>query len=89
MSRDWNAKTVRISLDLNPEEVAMLDQMVKVRKTKTRARLLRQMIRFESVLTEHKERGYLIQAIKQGQLLQFPELDVPYPQEVQLRKRSG
>jgi hypothetical protein len=79
--RDWTAKTIRVTLDLTPDEVELLDKMVKLRRTKTRARLLRQIIRFHSVLTEYKELGYLIQAIKQGHLLQFPDLDVPYPQE--------
>jgi len=84
--RDWTEPTIRVSLDLTRDELELLDRMVRLRKTKTRARLLRQIIRFHSVLTDHKERGYLIQAIKQGSLLQFPELDVPYPQEIRHKR---
>lgn len=80
--RDWDAPTTRVSLDLTPEENAELNRLVKTLKTRTRARLLRQALRFYAVLVDHKEQGYLIQAIKGGSLLQFPDLDVPYPKEI-------
>ena len=85
--RNWSGRKVRVPLELDEEELAALDELVKLMGTRTRTRLIRQALRFYKVLAEHKEKGYLIQAIKQGSLLQFPGLDVPYPQEIPLKKR--
>lgn len=85
--RDYEAKPVRIPLDLTPDELAELDRIKGAMKTRTRARLLRQALRFYAQLADLKQKGYLIQAIKPGSLLQFPELDVPYPQEIPLKKK--
>lgn len=85
--RDWESKTVRIPLDLSPDELAQLDRVKQVMKTRTRARYLRQALRFYAQLVDLKEKGFLIQAIKPGTLLQFPDLDAPYPQEVTLKKK--
>lgn len=85
--RDWEAEGSRVPVTLTPQELAELDRLKALLKTKTRARLVRQALRFYGVLADLKQQGYLIQAIKQGSLLQFPELDVPYPQEVPLKKK--
>lgn len=85
--RDWNAPKRRVPLELTEEELAEVDALVEVRKTRTRSRLIRRALRFYKVLSDHKEQGYLIQAIKPGSLLQFPDLDVPYPQDVPIKKR--
>ena len=85
--RDWASKTVRVSLDLTPDEVKELDRLKVLLRTRTRARLIRTALRFYGVLADHKMNGYIIQAVKQGSLLQFPELDVPYPQEVDLKTK--
>lgn len=80
--RDWDGKRIRISLDLTPDEVAELDQLKRALKTRTRARLMRRALRFYAVLANLKGEGFLIQAIRKGELHQFPDLDVPYPQAV-------
>jgi hypothetical protein len=85
--RDWESKPVRVPLELSPEELAELDRIKGSMKTRTRARLLRQSLRFYTLLADLKQKGYLIQAIKPGSLLQFPDLDVPYPQEIPLKKK--
>jgi hypothetical protein len=85
--RDWDAKPVRVPIEMTLEERAELDRLKTLMKTRTRARLIRQALRFYGVLADLKQRGYLIQAVRQGSLLQFPELDVPYPKEVPLSKK--
>lgn len=85
--RDWKAKKMRVPLELSPDELAELDGMVDTLKTRTRARLIRQALRFYKVLVDHKQQGFLIQAIKPGRLMQFPDLDVPYPQEIGLKRK--
>ncbi len=87
MTRDWTAKKKRVPLELTEDELQDLDELVETRKTRTRMRLIRRALRFYKVLSDHKEQGFLIQAVKQGTLLQFPDLDVPYPKEVPLKKR--
>jgi metal-responsive CopG/Arc/MetJ family transcriptional regulator len=87
VSRDWTEKKRRVPLELTEAELKELDELVEVRKTRTRMRLVRRALRFYKVLSDHKEQGYLIQAVKQGSLLQFPDLDVPYPKEVPLKRR--
>jgi len=82
--RDWETKTIRLTLDLMPEEMQELDRLRDRLKTRTRSRLVRQALKFYSVLVDHRHEGYMIQAVKQGSLLQFPDLDVPYPKHVQL-----
>jgi ribbon-helix-helix CopG family protein len=85
--RNWDVKPVRIPIDLTADERDELDRLKAVMKTRTRARLIRQALRFYGVLADLKQKGYLIQAVRQGSLLQFPELDVPYPQEIPLKKK--
>lgn len=78
--------TTRVSLDLNPEELTSVEHMVEVQNASTKAGLIRKALRFYGLLVEHKEKGYLIQAVRGGTLLQFPELDVPYPQTIREHK---
>jgi hypothetical protein len=85
--RDWEAKSVRVPLRLTEDERDALDALKAQLKTRTRMRLIRRALRFYKVLADLKSQGYLIQAVKQGSLLQFPDLDVPYPQEIPLKKK--
>jgi hypothetical protein len=68
-------KVRRISLDLPPEEFRDLERLVGVLGVKTKARLLRRALRLYSKLGHLKAQGWTIQAIKSGQLVQFPDLD--------------
>jgi hypothetical protein len=86
---DPNHKMLRVSLDLAPDEVAILERLVETRGAGTKAALLRVALNFYNLLVEHKERGYLIQAVKGGSLLQFPELDVPYPLTIRAAKGTS
>jgi|SRR6478609_3668650 len=81
-----NHHTTRVSLDLNPEELSQVEYMVEVQKESSKASLIRKALKFYNLLVQHKERGYLIQAVRGGSLLQFPELDVPYPQVMREHK---
>jgi len=85
---DPNSKTVRVSLDLNPEELAMVERLAAVTGHPSKVALIRKALRFYNQLVEHKERGYLIQAVKGGSLLQFPQLDVPYPLTIREAKAT-
>lgn len=75
--------TTRVSLDLTPAEKAELTRLVKLRKARTGANLLRKALRFYAMCADHLEDGYSLQAIKGGRLYQFPDLDVPYPKLVE------
>jgi hypothetical protein len=68
-------KPRRVSLDLEPEEFAALETMVEQMGTITKARLLRRAVKFYRSLIRYKAQGYLIQAIKGGKLVQFPDLE--------------
>lgn len=74
--RDWTSKTTRISLDVTPDEKAGFLAMARLLKTRTIARYMRRALRFYAVLAQLHAKGYLIQAIKKGDLKQFPTLDV-------------
>ena len=87
--RDWDAKRHRVPLEFTPEELASLDILVKSQKARTRARVIRRALRFYKKLDELKNEGYLIQAVRKGSLLQFPDLDVPFPQEMLIKPRKG
>lgn len=68
----------RVSLDLEPEEFADLEAFVKELGGKTKAALLRRAYRFYRALYRYKAQGWLIQAVKGGRLVQFPDLeDIP------------
>jgi hypothetical protein len=69
------SKTRRVSLDLGPNEFAELELMVEQTGTVTKARLLRKAVRFYRSLMKYKAQGFLIQAVKGGKLVQFPDLD--------------
>jgi len=68
-------KTKRVSLDLGPEEFAELEMMVGELGEKTKASVLRRARRFYRSLLRYKAQGYMIQAVKGGQMIQFPDLD--------------
>lgn len=68
-------KGKRVSLDLSPEEFERLETLVSQLGTTTKARLLRKALRFYESLAKYKGQGYLIQAVKGGSLIQFPDLD--------------
>jgi hypothetical protein len=68
-------KTRRVSLDLDPSEFADLETMVEQMGTVTKSRLLRRAVKFYQSLVRYKAQGYLIQAIKGGKLVQFPDLE--------------
>lgn len=65
----------RVSLDLTPEEFDALENLVKQMGVVTKARLLRKAFKFYEALHKYKARGFIIQAIKGGSLVQFPDLD--------------
>jgi len=65
----------RVSLDLPTAEFTQLEDMVKELGMVTKSRLLRRALRFYLRLGRYKARGYALQAIKDGQLIQFPDLD--------------
>ena len=74
VERDY-AKTRRVSLDLDPEEFAELEMMVGELGEKTKAAVLRRARRFYRSILRYKAQGYMIQAIKGGEMIQFPNLD--------------
>jgi len=81
-----NVHTTRVSLDLNPEELASVERLAETQKIPSKAAFIRQALRFYGLLVDHKDRGFLIQAVRGGTLLQFPELNVPYPQVIREHK---
>lgn len=76
------SKSGRLSLDMSEEEMAELEEMVRDMKTRTKSRLIRRAIRFYKVVVKLKKQGFLIQAIKGGTLKQFPNLEMPIPEDV-------
>ncbi len=68
-------QSIRVSLDLNYSEHADLERFVEELGSKTKARLLRRAFRFYQALHRYKAQGFLIQAVKGGTLIQFPDLD--------------
>lgn len=68
-------ETKRVSLDLEPEDFADLVAFVKETNAKTKSSLLRRAFRFYRALYRYRAQGYLIQAVKNGKLVQFPDLD--------------
>lgn len=68
-------KTKRVSLDLDPEEFAELELMVTELGEKMKSKVLRRALRFYRGLQQYKAQGYMIQAVKGGLMVQFPNLD--------------
>jgi hypothetical protein len=68
-------KIRRVSIDLTPEEFVALEKMVQELGTTTKTRLIHKAIKFYRALITYKAKGYLIQAVKGGKLVQFPDLD--------------
>jgi hypothetical protein len=75
-SKDAPGKMTRVSLDLNADEFAALEQLVGEMGAKSKAQLLRQALRFYGNLYRYKAQGYGIQAVRGGKLIQFPDLDI-------------
>jgi hypothetical protein len=67
--------TRRVTVEIPPEDFAALTEATQRLGTKTKSRFIRKAYRFYIALSEYKARGYLIQAVKGGQLVQFPDLD--------------
>ncbi len=76
------SKPGRLSLDMSAEEMKELEDMVLTMGTRTKSRLIRRAIRLYKVLVGLKKQGFLIQAIKGGNLKQFPNLEMPIPEDV-------
>lgn len=68
-------ETKRVSLDLEPEDFVALEVFVQETNSKTKSSLLRRAFRFYRALYRYRAQGYLIQAVKNGKLVQFPDLD--------------
>lgn len=68
-------KTRRVSLLLPPDEFAELERAVGVMGTKTKNRLARMALRSYLQLVRYHALGYRIQAIRNGKLVQFEDLD--------------
>jgi len=64
----------RLTIEIPPDDFAALTEATTRLGTKTKARFLRQAYRFYLALSDYKARGYLIQAVKGGKLVQFPDL---------------
>lgn len=75
------AATRRITVEIPSEDFAALTEATQRLGTRTKARFLRQAYKFYLALSDYKSRGYLIQAIKGGQLVQFPDLNDIRPSE--------
>lgn len=65
--------TKRVSLDLAISDYVQLDEAVKQRGV-TKSHFLRTAVQFFLDITSYEARGYLIQAIKDGDLVQFRNL---------------
>ena len=72
-------KPRRVSLDLTADEFLDLEQWVEELGTVTKSRLIRRAIRFYIGVGKYVALGYRFQAIKDGSLIQFPDLDIPEP----------
>jgi hypothetical protein len=68
-------KSKRVSLDLIHEDFADLEVLVKETGVKGKAKLLRKALRFYSAMHRYKAQGYMIQAVKGGHMIQFPNLE--------------
>lgn len=67
--------TKRVSLDLEPQDFADLEVFVREKGLKTKSALLRRALRFYRALHRYQAQGFVIQAIRNGRLVQFPDLD--------------
>lgn len=72
-------KPRRVSLDLTAEEFLDLERWVEELGTVTKSRLIRKALRFYIGVGKYVALGYRFQAIKDGRLVQFPDLDIPDP----------
>ncbi len=72
-------KATRVSLDLSPEEFSHLEKLVSEMGAKSKAKLLRMALRFYGALYRYKAQGFMIQAVRGGKMIQFPDLDIRPP----------
>lgn len=70
------SSTKRVSLDLTLHDYVDLDEAVKQRGL-TKSKFLRKAVRFYLAINRYDAQGYLIQAIKDGDLVQFKDLEDP------------
>ncbi len=80
VDQDWN-KARRITILVPPEEFSEIERSVKRLGLVTKSRLLRRAYRLYIDLGAYHARGYRIQAIREGKLVQFPNLDRIDPPE--------
>ena len=73
--------TRRVTIEISPDDFAALTEATQRLGTKTKSRFIRQAYRFYLSLVDYKSRGYLIQAVKGGKLVQFPDLNDIRPSE--------
>lgn len=70
----------RVSLDLGPEEILELECMVTETNKGTKSRFLRSAYKTYGKLRRYAAQGYTLQALRDGNLVQIPDLDeVPDP----------
>lgn len=68
-------RTKRVSLDLSPEEFTGLELMLPELGETMKSKALRRALRFYRAMLYYKAQGYMIQAVKGGLMVQFPDLD--------------
>lgn len=68
-------RTKRVSLDLVPEDFHDLETLVQETGIKGKAKLLRRALRFYAAMHRLKAQGFMIQAVKGGRMIQFPDLE--------------
>ncbi len=73
---DASKRTIRrVSVDLDPEEWLALEVMVEELGEKMKSKVVRRALRFYRALLKYKAQGFLVQAVRGGELHQFPKLD--------------
>jgi len=70
-----SGKTTRISLDVTAREFQQIESARLMLGVKTKAKFIRRAIRFFVRVVTLQSQGFLIQAIKDGTLYQFQDLD--------------
>lgn len=68
-------KTKRVSVDLAAEDFALLESLVSEMGIRSKAEFFRKGLRLYAGLHRYKAQGYLIQAVRGGKMVQFPDLD--------------
>ena len=68
-------KTKRVSVDLTAEDFSQLEALVTELGVRSKAEFFRKGLKLYAALHRYKAQGFLIQAVKGGKLIQFPNLD--------------